>query len=215
MPVAAKAEMWDVPVGPGESFRWVFVTSETSEQAWGDIPIISYYNSVVNFVAAEADTPITGVAGISSIAEIDWTAIASTIRTDAIDNVGVSSSGIYTPVGTLVANGTSDLFDTTLETPIDITETGTTVNTLVWTGSSYDGTGMPYYALGGDTAMVGRSSATDVTWISCELVRTGTERPLYAISEELTVVPCPAALILGATGLLSSSVGLKRWSRKH
>ena len=74
MPATAKAAMWDVPVAPGETFRWVFMTREYTDATSSDI---GYYNAFVN-AAADIATPITGVLGKSTIADIEWRAIALT-----------------------------------------------------------------------------------------------------------------------------------------
>jgi len=152
----AFADLWDVPTGltPGDTFRWVFVTSDTTNALSSDI---NYYNDFVNEVAdlaALADptaSTITGVQGISSIADIEWQAIGSTASIDAIDNIGTSPAGIYTTLGEKVADGTNDLFDTDgLYTPIRITEYGQIlVDAEVWTGSQL-GMAAGSLALGGD-----------------------------------------------------------------
>ena len=42
IPAIAKAAMWDVPVAPGDTFRWVFVTSGTTDATSSNI---GYYNN--------------------------------------------------------------------------------------------------------------------------------------------------------------------------
>ena len=225
LPAPAIADMWDVPVGPGETFRWVFVTSGTTNALSSDI---GDYNTFVNAAADTAaandpyGTTVTGVLGKDSIDDIVWKAIASTPTVNAIDNIVVSPASIFTPDGILVAYGTSDLFSEHHENPITTTEIGTTLERDVWTGSTTEGMmkgltgqqalggtgpgwtmGRNWYLLGG--AWISYFPEFDIT----------AQHPLYAISEELTVVPVPSALILGATGLLSATVGLKRLRRKH
>ncbi len=217
LPATDIAAMWDVPVGPGESFRWVFVTSLTIDAT---SPNIDTYNILVNDAADAIGTSITGVAGKSSIADIEWKAIASTKLTDAIDNIGASSAGIYTPLGVLVANGTTDMFDGYIVYPISQTEKVDVIyEGYVWTGSDRYGNKYPGKELGklaNELSMFGVSDRTPWYWIEYNDVGqyAQVQYPLYAISEELTVVPVPSALILGATGLLSM-LGLKRWRRKH
>lgn len=217
LPATAKADMWDVPVAPGETFRWVFVTSGTTNAESSEI---SFYNDFVND-AASIGTTITGVMGKSSLADIEWKAIGSTDTTDAIDNIGVSSSRIYKPDSTFVAEGTSDMFSGLhVNSPINIDETGTSVNTLVWTGSDTSGRGYDTFdelkVLGGSKyTRYGHTWSIDYRWIMEGQEEQDFLKPLYAISEELTVVPAPGALILAVTGLLSSTLGLKRLRRKH
>ncbi len=217
-PVTAKADLWDVPVAPGETFRWVFVTSEFTDAFSSDI---GYYNTFVNAAADDAATPITGVLGKSTIADIEWMAIASTESVNAIDNIGYSLAGIFTPKADLVANGTPDLFDgsliPTLGGAISYTEDGWWRHGFpVWTGSDIYGLGEDWYRLGDETfGIIGIQGRYDTDWISYGNAELYNTFSLYAISEELTVVPVPGALILGATGLLSSTLGLKRLRRRH
>jgi hypothetical protein len=216
MPATAKADLWDVPVASGESFRWVFVTSETMYATSSDI---SVYNDFVNAAADAAGTTITGVVGKSSIADIDWKVIGSTATVNAIDNIVPSSAGIYLPTGILVANGTTDMFDGSLSTPISITETGSSKLSWVYTGSTDWGTAniWPLGYSSGDLAVTitGHTNYSNAMWINKGISHNYIDCwPLYAISEELTVVPIPGALMLGVTGLLSSILGLKRLRRK-
>jgi hypothetical protein len=214
IPATAKADLWDVPVAPGETFRWVFVTSGARNAASSNI---SVYNDFVNAAADAAGTTITGVVGKSSIADIGWKAIGSTATVDAIDNIGPSPAGIYTPLGTLVANGTTDMFDGSLSAPISITETGAGFSTWVHTGTQADGTADPAgVTLGSYAVTAGHSFYyQNYQWIDKGNALTLDHYPFYAISEELTVVPVPGALILAVTGLLSSTLGLKRMRRKR
>ncbi|HCO93422.1 MAG TPA: hypothetical protein DIU00_05640 [Phycisphaerales bacterium] len=218
IPTNAKAALWEVPtsLNPGDTFRWVFVTSGFSTAESADI---STYNTFVN-KAANIDTSISGVVGKSNIVEIGWKAIASTPTTNAIDNIGgYSPAGIYTPIGDLVANGTTDMFDEDdLYNPIKFTEAGEVVvaNKGVWTGSVATGQGRELGELGREHATIGLATMSTDSWIDHGLVPHYSEfHRLYAISEELTVVPVPSALILAATGLLSSTLGLIRLRRKH
>ena len=216
-PVTAKADLWDVPVAPGETFRWVFVTSEFTDALSSDI---GDYNDFVNDLVAIPATPITGVLGKDSIDDIVWKAIASTPTRDAFDNIGgESTASIFTPDSIIVAYGTSDLFSQSHENPMTTTELGTTISSDVWTGSTLLGTSKGLMALGG----TGWAGGTGTNWLLLggawidwvHPTQLDVQLPLYAISEELTVVPVPSALILGATGLLSSTLGLKRLRRKR
>lgn len=212
------ASMWDVPVGPGESFRWVFVTSGLTAAV---SPDITYYNWFINdwLMPPIAATPIYGVAGKDTLGEIQWKAIVSTPTTNAIDNMVSSSTPIYTPLGTRVADTTQGMFDSPLLAPIRFTEWGEEPQTqlpLVWTGTQWDGTKDPVYMLGGpnQAGVVGVRTWTGSFWVDFATEEAPKLYPLYAISEELTLVPASSALMLAATGLLSM-LGLKRLRHKH
>jgi hypothetical protein len=212
-PATTKADLWDVPVAPGETFRWVFVTSVTTDATSSDI---IHYNDFVNSLADVA-TPITGVLGKSTIADIEWKAIVSTDEVDAIDNIGPSTSIIYTPTGGLIANGITDMFDGGLAGPINITETGASPpQSSIWSGTNEAGTRLSGLTMGSEPVMTGIIDVYTVRWwINSFPLSAPTSLPIYAMSEDLTVVPVPGALILGATGLLSSTLGLKRLRRKR
>lgn len=220
-PATAKA-IWDVPVDPGESFRWVFVTSLTTD-AYS--PDIATYNSLVQLSASIA-TPVSGVLGKSNIAQIEWRAIASTPDIDAIDNIVLSTAPIYNPEGHLVAPDQEYLFSGSyLWAAISVTESGgwPPMTYHVWTGTGPDGLkleplgatdqwGGPALASYGDS-----STTTPWAWIGGIFHDgPGNQYHLYAISEELRaapVIPVPSALILAAIGLFPT-LGFMRLRRK-
>ncbi len=211
----AFAELWNVPTGlsHGDTSRRVFVTSATTTASSSDI---SDYNAFVNSAAGAAGISIRGVQGastIETIGDITWYAIGSTEDVDAIDNIGgTSNSGIYRPDGVLVANSTSDLFDTDQYTPIRVTEYGQIlVDTEVWTGSQL-GMAAGSLALGGRWAAIGITwEDAYQNWLTYDYIPTDNAHPLYAISEELTVapVPAPAAVLPGTLGLGTSGWKLR------
>ena len=224
LPAKAMAAMWDVPVAPGETFRWVFVTSGLTPAT---SPSITTYNDVVNTAVADAVvadptvttvTDVLGKSSITDIADIEWKAIASTSAVDAIDNIGESDARIYTPLGDLVANGTADMFDGDIGSAIGVSEYGSVGQRPVWTGSDPSGSKLINFELGNvisTDAAFGDTTRADPGWIVVKTASTSTSQALYAISEELTVVPIPGAIIMAATGLLSSTLGLNRLRRKH
>lgn len=220
LPASAKAAMWDVPVGPGESFRWVFVTSLRTDAMSADI---EYYNNFINddVMGLLAGMTITGIAGKSYLGDIHWSAIASTQTTWAIENIGgYTPTPIYNTHADLIAFlGVFDLF---ASGPIPgvpwYTEAGDQVNDLVWTGSTGDGYPASGVELGKTSCTIGRMPLFypgGWIWMDFGVFPSFEQLPLYAISEELTVIPMPGSLLLAATGLLSSTLGLKRLNCKR
>jgi hypothetical protein len=112
-----------VPAGlsPGDKYHLVFITRGVHDGASSDI---SAYNSFVQTEAA-ANPALTGTdVGIT------WSAIASTRTVNARDNALVSAP-IYLLNGTKVADGFSDLWDSTtpahsplLSAPINVDQFG-------------------------------------------------------------------------------------------
>lgn len=215
IPATDIAAMWDVPVAPGESFRWVFVTSQKTV---GTSSEIDFYNDFINnFVMGSlSDIPISGVAGKAVLGEIQWKAIASTAEVDAFDNIGGPSEvGVYNPLGTLIEVSTNAMFDGDLLYPININEYGSQYLGDVWTGSKYDGTGDQGFTMGSERISIGLT--LNSFWLNYPgLPSLGVfVKPQYAISEVLTVVPVPGSFMLAATGLLSYTLGLNRLRRRH
>ena len=212
----ASADLWDIPVAPGETFRWVFVTSRVTDLGdWRNYrDDIDYYNDFVDPTGAIASTAITGVESKATIGDIAWTAIASVPDVDARVNIGSTDSSIFTVLGDQVANSTADLFDGSILVPINVTETGSSYSGEVWTGSNADGTGQENRQLGSSLAypITGHSTAVDSDWLNYYIACPYLEQlPVYAISEELTAaVPVPGAMLLGSIGLGIAGYRLRR-----
>jgi len=233
-----------VPAGlsVGDSFQLVIVTSTTRS---GDSAVIADYNSFVTSAASVG----TSVGHLGAT----WYAIASTqgspngtSRTDpayiapaaAIENAVVSAA-VYLPDGTKIADDFTDMWDGSIDAPINVDENGNVVaaGTRVWTGSreqfsgqwgypgawpngsggSAETTGFYWNSLG-DRAPgfyryteVGQTGQTTAgSWLTLGEQQGGNLR-FYAVSEPLAVtVPEPAALCLAAI----SVVGLM-WGRRR
>ncbi|MEA5509699.1 hypothetical protein VB715_07970 [Crocosphaera sp. UHCC 0190] len=115
-------------LAPGSQFRYVFVTSETRDPSSTDI---SDYNTFVNNVAV-LGTETSNIQG-------DWKAIVSTATTNAKVNtntLGDAGVPIFRVDGVKVADDYSDLWDFSIDNPINITENGVVGGTFfVYTGS--------------------------------------------------------------------------------
>jgi hypothetical protein len=201
-------------LGPGDKFHWVFVTSTTTT---GEPLSIEYYDEFVNDAAdaVAGTTDVLNVVGITELGQIDWKAIASTKDpwVTAKDHIGDPTSPIYRFDGALVANDEGDLFDGTIANAIDLTETGTTYDMWVWTGSWDDGSAWNALGIYGAFRGIGLTSATDSRWITLGGTdNTAYSHSLYAISPELTVVPLPGAVLLGILGLSVAGVKLRRFA---
>jgi len=167
---------------------------------------IATYNNLVNAAADAAGTTITGVLGKSTIADIEWRAIALTADQTSYVFDHEEESSIFTPDSSLVADSMYKFFVYDLQSPINVSEDGSAVDPAVWTGF------WSQHWLGTTPeSMVGYNTFTHKGWLYWLPSNTNLEHHLYAISEELTVVPVPGAFILGMLGL--SVAGLKL--RKH
>ncbi len=190
---------------PGETFRFVFVTDDTTN---AESTNISTYDA---FVQADA-----GGATYNGV-EVAWQAIGSTSSVSAIDHIGTNPglTGVYLPSGTLVttSDGTSGLWSGNLINPIDQTPSGEVLLNMgpVWTGTAINGTptadplgstSPPYPELAATT--YGLNDQSGASWIDYLSYPNNAPTGLYAISEVLTVpaasVPEPSTAILAGIG---------------
>jgi hypothetical protein len=216
-PQSASAQPITVPTGlnTGDQYRLAFETSTTTAATSSDI---NSYNSFVNNLANAPGSPIAGLS--------TWTAIASTANADARDNTStnplIDPTGvrIYTLNNSLIAATNTSLWSGSLLAPLDITETGGTVPSFVWTGTKADGTAYTYAdfpfntsSLGAQFSEIGSSQNTVAAWIAYSNGGATSAFPVYAISGVLTVVPEPSSIILAglaAGGLAASSIRRRR-----
>jgi PEP-CTERM motif len=201
-PLTTSAAPITVPSGLnlGDHYRLAFVTSTTRNATSS---IIADYNS---FVTTDANT-VTQLAALGTT----WSAIASTATIAAYDNT-LTHPGtnpdypIYNLSGALVASSNSGLWSGSLLSGLNIDETGSLHNTVVWTGSTPAGTGDTGAQLGTGNAREGTSTNANSAWITFFTVDSNQSQSLYAMSGVLTVVPEPGALALvslAAAGMIA------------
>ncbi len=186
-------------LGPGDSFHLVFATHGRTNRDGGDgednFPI-SHWNAFVTKEAAAS----TVTALQPHLAAIEWKAIVSTTKVNARDNAPVSAP-VYRLDGELVATGFDDLWDGSLEAPIEITQNLTVVpgaqQNIIFTGSTSEGLVDPRYPLGNgsESARTGRAAHIGPRWISGPDFerRNPTRRAfrMYGMSERITVIIPP------------------------
>lgn len=212
LPLSTVAGPVTIPTGlnPGDHYRLGFVTSATRDATSS---IITDYNS---FVTTDANT-VTQLTALGTT----WSAIASTATVAAYDNTfthpGVNPDyPIYNLAGALVASSNSGLWSSTgsgLLAGLNIDETGTLRNTLVWTGSNFTGTASAGAELGTVNAREGTSTNANSAWITYFAVDSNLSQSLYAMSGVLTIVPEPSTIVLGClagAGLALLSLRLRQ-----
>ena len=214
-PTGASAAIVTTPVGlsPGDQYRLAFVTTTLRDATSSNI---ADYNDFVTLAAnSEPDLADLGAT---------WTAIASTETIDARDNTGTNpfftGEPIYLLDGTKIADNYADLWDGTINQPLDIFQTGATAPFVpIFTGTGTNGVASLGNELGifccFNKVMVGTTQFPFAKWILDEPVfGIETNKRFYAISSQLTVaaVPLPGALILFGSGLACLAV-LRRRNR--
>jgi len=191
---ASSAAIVTVPSGlqPGDAYRLVFVTDGSRSASSSNIDV---YNTFVADQAAQSAELVD--------LETTWKAIASTNSVNARTNAGLSfttsSPPIYNLAGELVANHNVDLWDGSIGSTINITQSGAvSLDERTWTGTDDDGTTMSLAALGyaGGFSMMGDTEGLTAGWIRRTSDPQSFSHPMYAISGELTVVPEPTMLSL-------------------
>ena len=201
----------NTPAGlnPGDSFRFLFVTSGATAATSSDI------NTYNTFVQAQA-----GGATYNGVT-VNWKAIGSTATVNARDNVGGfgTTIGVYMPSGTPLADSMTSNINglwsgTLLAAPSEHLD-GTTITEYPWTGSSLAGTAPGFGSYLGDLfGVIAGSTVSNVSWINASNGNYyGSPRPMYGISEALVATGAvpeidPAGgggvllLVAGALGLL-------------
>lgn len=177
----------------GDEYRLVFVSQDRRDLGTTDL---SVYNA---WLTSEADA-VPELAALNTT----WTMIGSSPTVDARDNTDTnptSAAGvpIYNLAGLRVANNNADLWDGSIQNPININETGTanTAFTHVWTGSTTSGVTFLSFGVGASQTSQGTYMDTGGTWIQNFITSStgiGQVRFLYGISGPLVAVPEPASL---------------------
>ena len=184
-------------LSPGDSYRLVFVTSTEDVASSTDI---TTYDSIVQAAAA----------GNTVLAGITWQVLGSTDAVDAIDHTNTSPMAatqvpIFRLDGANVANDYVDLWDDTINSPINIDESGATLSVEVWTGTAPDGTsnggvfGLGTFSIPGPR--FGFSGFTSSGWIIDGVNNVIFDRHFYGISNVLTVPGGPMGPLIGDADL--------------
>jgi hypothetical protein len=202
LPLNLDASLLVIPPGlnPGDQYRIAFMTAGTLNATSTDI---SDYNAFVNNAA-------NGVGSLLSPLNATWKVIGATAASgSALDNIGGASLlPIYLLDGTLVANDTTDLFDSFLISGISLDEHGddynVTGNFWAWSGTDDLGLAAPGNELGSGAVFFGYAGAP-AAWLAYSTADPNNfVSSLYGISTPLTVTPEPAtfAMILGGAALI-------------
>ena len=180
--VAADSPIVPEGMGPGDSFRLLFVTSTTTKAESSDI---ADYNAFVQARAA-ANSNLAGFSG-------QFTALISTAGVNIKDNTATAGTGvpIYWLGGDKVADDYADLYDVSWDSVSGVTEAGGSYTGLVWTGGNgYGETSLRRYAGAAEVRLGDLGDATRP--LSSPTARAATELyPLYALSPVFTVAASP------------------------
>jgi len=208
LPRAASAAI-NTPPGlqPGDTFHLMFVTTGTMQAVSSNPPGFGY--DLLVFNEAQANGLLT--YGTQSV---NWTALISHWDipvVGAIDRFNPVSP-VYRLDGPKIANNGSDLYDNSIQNPIDVGPDLSINDVFVWTGSNADGTPAgngSYLNNGFNNPRIGVSFNTNLNWLSATDFPWNTELHLYAFSSELTVVPEPGTVLLGSIWIIGALATLR------
>lgn len=180
----------------GDSFRFVFITDQLTS---GSSSNISYYNNFVNSQAGGATY---------DGALVSWSAIASTSKVNAIDNIGQSATPVYLADGTLITSSTTStgLWSGSLQNPINEDLSGNSLNFVgVLTGTTTTGVASrdPLGNFFGVTS--GDSGKTSASWVNLAAYPSYISLHVYGISQVLVAtatVPEPSAYVMAGTAII-------------
>ncbi len=194
--LAANNPATGVPWKPGDTYRFVFFTSEQTQAVEADI---SYYNTFVQNLANA-----TTVYDIGLDDGVTWKVIGSTSGVDARDNTSTNPNlddgcSIFLLDGsTLVAKDNHDLWDGEIQHIIDRTEQGETFTWWPWTGTTLDGTASGGRVLGstGEVGQGNSSVTTEWIWRVWTMDPNTYQHNVYALSDPLEIIEfqCPYGL---------------------
>ena len=213
-PLPASAAPITVPTGlnPGDFYRLAFVTSVKTDAT----------SSNFHDYDAFATTVANSVPALQALG-VPWYGVVSTPNAlPARDNTGTNPlyyfdiTPIYTTGDTRIATSYADLWDGTIENPIEFTEQGNLSHNLVWTGSDEFGYGSPGRELGALAAnILGNSSSQSSTWMFAASTGRSQMFPIYAMSAAIMVpTPEPSALVLACLAVAGLAVASLRQRRK-
>ena len=167
-------------LSPGDQFRIVFVSDSRVPAVSSDI---ATYDALI-----QGDAVAAGLNTYNGQA-VNWMVLGSTAAVSAVSRVPLSSNvPIYRIDGVKVADNAADLWDGSIDAPIDLTASGSTPsNPNTWTGSEVNGTPSGN-SFGSTFVRIGEWQQTDAAWFSVPDSLNATN-PLtyYGISEVLTV----------------------------
>ncbi len=197
------------PIGlaPGSQYQLIFVTADPQNALSSDI------NDYNTFVSNEA------ALGVSfGLPSASWTAVASTSSVDANVNAPSGALPVYNTAGQLVTAAGVGIYTGALNNLVQFDQFGNFASvaqdTNIWTGSDFQGFGIPGLTLGGGGSAEVGQLAVDATWLEFQaqpiVEEVAFSRPFYALSGPLTVpTPEPAALTLLGSAL--AALAAARW----
>ncbi len=195
-------------LNPGDTFRFIFLTSGTTTAASSNI--------------ADYDAFVTAQAGTTTYqgSPVSWVALGSTDSVNARDHVGGFSTSVpvYLVTGTKVAGnlgtGAEGLWSGALLAAVNYGIGGTQITAdplLTWTGSQANGNVNPGFGLGSNQGVnFGSIDQTGGSWLFTDAIGSNFEYRMYGISASLTVVPEPGTIALAVCSAGILAIGMRR-----
>ena len=189
-------------IGPGDSFRLLFVTSASRDASSSNI---GDYNAHVQSAAGSNDS--------LEFFKGQFRALISTSAVDAKENTGTTGTGV--PIhwlgGDKVADDYADLYDKSWDSVSGKTESGSSYTGLVWTGGNKMGEKSGQRYAGAADVRLGDLADATLALSSPTVKASGEAYPLYALSPVITVAepeptPTPTSTSTPTSSPTSTSV---------
>lgn len=184
---SALAQVVTVPPGlsPGDQYRLVFITRDTTTALSSDI---ADYDA---FVTSQANQSALLVALPTTWRVIGSTAAVSAKAHTSTDDSPPGPNGvpIYRLDGVVIAYNYDDLWDGSIQNPLNVSQDGAVLFGAAWTGTDPTGVAVSGNELGAvdQTVTDGTSAGTITSWIQTGPYTAAVPQHLYVTSGVLTV----------------------------
>jgi hypothetical protein len=223
---SARAAPVVVPPGlqPGDTYHLIFATSTQVGTGFGTAGSTGSFGSV-----AAADWITNELAFTSGLlpgwnsSDLIYKALLSSDDEAAIDHIGISAP-VYNTAGELVATGSADMWDGSLQNPVGYNEFGNPItdNPEVWTGTLPGGQKTSKTCINWTDpntttfGHIGVANASTASWVADNQIECSDANRLYGVSPVLTVVPEPSSVVLACVGFgLLVALRIRRRRRRE
>ncbi|MEM1026836.1 MAG: hypothetical protein AAGJ38_02015 [Planctomycetota bacterium] len=193
--VSAHATLTPPPgLNPGDPYRIAFVTSDSFLTTAESIDIADYNQVATAAANSQPDLVALGTNWFALVS-VPGTPPISAKENSGTDDTPDGTTGvpIFRVDGVTIADDYDDLWDRTIDAPLNVSEDGTVQDAITaWTGTLAEGTFNSNQPLGSDAFFSGRGQigATGDLWIATfGSTNQSALNPIYVVSDVITFAP--------------------------